>query len=141
MGEIRGFQYTLVAASEMDRYTGVVIDSEGKASLPGADGVAIAGVLQHDVISGEPGAIRQSGITFMTTAGSVPVGSKVAVTAEGKAKAAENGDFIIGIAITGASAAGVRISVLLSNEGVYTGTDNDDNDENGGGDDDTSEDN
>jgi len=116
MGEIRGFQYTLVAASEMDRYTGVVIDSEGKASLPGADGVAIAGVLQHDVISGEPGAIRQSGITFMTTAGSVPVGSKVAVTAEGKAKAAENGDFIIGVATTGASAAGVRISVLLSNE-------------------------
>lgn len=86
-----GFSFTLVAAADLSthQFKAVVIDSAGKAALPGASGVAAAGILQNKPKAGEAATVNRAGISKAVAGGTYDAGTLLmAATTTGKLIAA-----------------------------------------------------
>lgn len=115
--EIPGFSYTLVSAADFSvtgQFRAVNVDATGKAALPAAGG-RIAGILNNKPKAGESATIVQSGISACEAGAAVTIGSTVEVDATGRVVPRAAG-VAVGIALETASAAGVKIAVLLSGQ-------------------------
>jgi len=109
------------------RYAPVALDSNGRVVLPSANQRCI-GILQNAPDAGEAASVMLYGISKAVAAGAISVGSPVIAAANGRVQAA--GTFhnhgasssnaptgqqrILGFALTGATAAGQVIEVLLA---------------------------
>jgi len=94
----------------------VKVDSNGRYAAVTTAGEVVAGVLQN-----KPSALDRSvsvmvqGITKMVASEAIPAMSLIGVSANGRARVARSGDFIVGVSQEeAASAAGQIIPVLLS---------------------------
>jgi len=111
--EVPNGRITLKAAADHSakRYYAVVVDSNGKAAIAGADKV-IAGVIRTPEASGIGEEIVTQGITFAIFGAQVAAGANVSTDANGKFITAVAGP-VVGIAVVGAAADGDIGSVLL----------------------------
>jgi len=120
---------SFVAGADLRNYpfAPVRLDTNGRVVLAGANERAI-GILQNKPNTGEAASVMLYGISKAIASGAIPVGSPVVAAANGRVAAA--GTFhnhgtassnpptgqqrIIGFALTGATAAGQVIEVLLA---------------------------
>lgn len=77
-------------------------------------GVAQFGVTAGEILKGKGASIREAGISEMECSAAIPVGSVVTIAADGRAKAAANGERIVGQCVKGTANAGERAAVRLS---------------------------
>lgn len=112
--EIPGFSYTLVAAVDLSgsQFRAVRTDANGKAALPVLGG-SIAGICNNKPKLNEAVTVVSSGISIVEAGAVIANGANVAVDATGRAIPAAAGQEIIGVAQEAASAAGIKIGVLL----------------------------
>lgn len=90
------------------------VSSNGKAGLPGGDGVRALGVIQNDPKLGKATRIATGGITHVVSDGTIEVDKPVAVKNGGKAKEAASGEYIVATALEGDGGVdGTIITVLL----------------------------
>lgn len=120
--EIPGFSYAREASTDLSasQFCAVVIDSNGRAALPSANGT-IVGVLQNKPASlGAEAAIMSDGVTKMVCSAAIAVGAQVKVDAAGKATPTPaTGNYVIGIALTATAAANELLSVLLQSPSKF----------------------
>jgi hypothetical protein len=94
------------------------IASNGKAGLPGADGVRALGVIQNNPIAGKAATVATGGITHVVSDGTIEVDKPVAAKSGGKAKEAASGEYIQGTALEGDGGVdGTVIAMLLQPQG------------------------
>jgi hypothetical protein len=87
----------------------------------------VAGVVQHDVTSGEilkgkGASIAVEGDTIMEAAGAIVIGVQVCIAADGRALTRTSGNRIIGHCVEAASGAGEFCRVHLNLDGDVAGT-------------------
>lgn len=115
----------------------VVYDADGKLALPAADGDPAIGFILSDTYANDSGVtsagtevdvlIKDIGLGEADAA--IAKGVFVTATATGTVKTAEAGDFIIGTAMTAATAAGNLVQVQITKSGFYpAASDTDDTD-------------
>jgi len=107
---------SLLASADLSsyQYRFMKVDSNGKAALCG-DGQWGIGVLQNDPAAADRAAsIAVAGASKVEAGGTVTAGGAVASDANGRAVDAASGDYILGMALESATAAGQVVSVLLS---------------------------
>ena len=94
--------------------------SAGKLALPSA-GAAVLGIsigeTDEDVTAGEDITVQIKDIGKWTAGEAIAAGDELATNAAGKAVKAAAGDFIVGTALTAASAAGSLVQVQISKSG------------------------
>ena len=118
--ETPGPGWTVEAAADLStkQYYFMVLDGNGRAALPGADGAICAGVLQTDPVQFEAATLVDRGLSKVVSNGTVEIGDNVACANGGKAKEAASGEHIQGIAQEGDGGTdGVVIAVLLRPQG------------------------
>ena len=109
------FVRTLTAAAALSAFSRITVDSSSQAALATNDNLAV-GVLQADVASGDPAAVRLFHPSFlMKAAGAITAGSQVYPTTSGQISGSAVGNEI-GLAIDAATAANdiIEIAVLLN---------------------------
>lgn len=106
----------------------VAYNSEGKLALPAADGIPAIGVILSDAAAFDNGSalVSRAGtavdvliknIGLIEAGEAVAKGDLLAVSAAGCARKAAAGDFILGVAITGAAAAGELVQIQITKSG------------------------
>ncbi len=108
--EIPNLRFSLPAGEDVSRRRFVTADANGAAVLATADGKTI-GVSMTEAASGEALDVAD-GIVIVEASAEIAAGAEVSVAASGKAVTAGAGD-VVGIAITGAAAAGQYITVKI----------------------------
>ena len=111
------------AALTNPRYLAVVV-AAGKVKLPAAAGAHAIGIglgENDSVAAGEDLDIQIKDIGKWIASGSIAVGAELTCDTNGKAAAATSGDFILGVALTAASAAGDIIQVQITKSGYKPG--------------------
>lgn len=111
------------AAMTNPRYLAVVVDA-GKVKLPAAAGAHAIGIClgENDSVgAGDDLDIQIKDIGKWIASGSIAVGAELTCDTNGKAAAATSGDFILGVALTAASAAGDIIQVQITKSGYKPG--------------------
>lgn len=100
-----------------NQYRFIDVSASGQAALCG-DGANAEGVLQ-DIPSaqGQVCAVAISGVSKVVASGAIALGANVASGANGKAKVAASGNYILGTAQEEATADGQIIAVLLNKAG------------------------
>lgn len=103
----------------------VAYDSEGKLILPAADGDPAIGILLSDTAANDSGVspagtevdvlIKNIGLALAGAA--IKKGEAVTATTTGAVKKADAGNFILGFAMTAATAAGELVQVQLTKSG------------------------
>ena len=119
---IRG---TLKAAITGAPHKAVVFDSDGTVKLPASAGAPAVGLILSDAPGGTDGTmaageevdilIKDIGLGEASAA--IAIGAAVSVTTAGKLATATSGDFILGFAMTAATAAGDLIQVQITKSG------------------------
>ena len=112
------------AAITNPRYLALAVDA-GKVKLPAAAGDPVIGIAigENDSVAADDMVdIQIKDIGKWIASGSIAVGAELAADANGKAAAATSGDFILGVALTAASAAGDIIQVQITKSGYKPGT-------------------
>jgi len=94
------------------QFLGVVIDANEQIALPTADGEFSIGVLQGEPDDEQYAGVMVYGITKMVFGAELEAGTVVSVDADGKAKEAVAGEYILGVAVVGAGVDEIG-SVLL----------------------------
>ena len=111
----------LKASADLTAVQGIAFGvSSGKAALPsaGANAIGVAIISQDaNIKSGEDIVLQIKDVGKMVASAAIAVGAEVSVTNAGKAKTAESGEFILGTALTAATAAGDLISVQITKSG------------------------
>lgn len=117
--EIPVLDISLVAADDLQdfQYFFVKVNSDGEVELAG-DGEAALGVLQNKPgeatgAGGEAASIRIYGVSKVVAAEAIDPGEEVASDADGKAKVADSGDRVLGVALTAAANEDEIISIAL----------------------------
>ena len=94
--------------------------ADGKVALPAA-GANVIGVVPisegPDFAEGDDVTVQIKDVGCMIAGGKVTAGDEIAVDATGKAVKAATGNFIVGVALSGAVAAGTRIRVQITKSG------------------------
>ncbi len=109
----------------------VVYNNNGKLALPASNGAPAIGLILSDAPGNESGdnIITPAGteidvlikdIGLALAAGAITKGAAVTVTASGAVQTAASGNFILGFAVTAASAAGELIQVQLTKSGYMS---------------------
>lgn len=109
--EIPNLRFSGEAEAAIDRYRFVTVTATEGVVHATAGGTAIGVSSQPCEKAGEVAEIYD-GIVFVEAGAAVAAGESVEVGAEGKAVKANTGD-VVGIAVTGAGAAGELLSVKL----------------------------
>ena len=111
------------AAITNPRYLALAVDA-GKVKLPAAgDPVIGIAIGENDTVAADEMVdIQIKDIGKWIASGAIAVGAEVATDANGKAATAASGDFIVGFALTAASAAGDIIQVQITKSGYKPGT-------------------
>lgn len=105
------------------RYLAMAVDA-GKVKIPAAAGALTIGIAigeNDSVAAGEDVDIQIKDIGKWIASGAISVGAELTADANGKAAAATSGDFILGYALTAASAAGDIIQVQITKSGYKPG--------------------
>ncbi len=108
------------AKADMPAQGVAVAVADGKAVKPtaGANAIGIALFSNNETAkAGEDVQIQIKDIGKMIAAGKIAVGDEIATDADGKAVKAATGKFIIGTALTAASAAGSIIEIQITKSG------------------------
>lgn len=115
----------LAADVEYAPHKAVAYNSDGKLALPAADGDPAIGIILSDTPGNHSGVtpagteidvlIRHIGLVEAGAA--VAKGDLLTVTKEGTARKAAAGEYILGIAMTAASAAGELAQVYITHSG------------------------
>lgn len=116
-----GKQITLAAAADLSalRYTGVVIDANGRAAAQVVDGGPIDGILQNKPAALDRGAtVMKNGLSKAVAGAAVASGDDLAVTATGQFITAVAGKRRVARAVSAAGAALDIITVALGNDGI-----------------------
>lgn len=111
------------AALTNARYLALAIDA-GKVKLPssGANVIGIAiGETDDSVAANDDVNVQIKDIGKWKAGAAISVGAELATDANGKAVTATSGDFIVGIALTAASAAGDLVQVQITKSGYKPG--------------------
>jgi len=118
--EVEKLDISLPTAVDLSgsQYCAVSVDSSGNAILPTAAGDPIIGILQNDPKAGQTASVRVLGVSYVVSSAVVADGALVTVDTAGKATTAAAGNYIAGIAIGGAAAAGDYVSMLLKSFGT-----------------------
>ena len=95
------------------QYKAVKLDANGNIVLAGA-GEAAVGILVDMPAAGEYGTVAVDGIAKAVAGGAVTPGVLLAADANGAVVAAVAGNHIIGQALSGASAAGELVTLVLA---------------------------
>lgn len=105
-------------------------NSSGKLSVPAADGDPVIGIILSDAPADDSNITkagteidvltRQTGLAEAGAA--VKKGDFLAAAATGKVKKAAAGNYILGIAMTDASAAGELVQIQITHSGYMAGT-------------------
>ncbi len=103
----------------------VVYGSDGKLALPAADGDPAIGILLSDTATDDNGVSRAGtevdvlirNIGLALADGAVKKGDHLTATATGAVKKAAAGNYILGIAMTEATAAGELVQLYLAHSG------------------------
>lgn len=111
--EIPGFSFTLPAAADLSatQFRFVTIDGTGKAAVPAA-GAKTIGVRNNKPKANEATTIVHDGISLVEAGAAIAIGANVETDVSGRAITLAAG-IAQGIALETASAAGVKIAVLL----------------------------
>lgn len=118
--EMPGPGWTKEAAADLStkQHYFLVLNGDGRAALPGSDGLACVGVLQNDPVQFEGASIVNSGTSKVVSNGTVEAGDQVSAANGGKAKEAASGEYVMGTALEGDGAVdGTVISVRLESQG------------------------
>lgn len=94
--------------------------TDGKAALPSAgDNVIGISIMETEeaIAAGEDVDIQIKDIGRWVAAEAVAVGDELATDATGKAVKAASGDFIVGVALSAATAAGTFVTVQITKSG------------------------
>jgi len=105
------------AALSGKSFYAVKFDSYGKIALCSNEGEVVLGLLpaeEGDKAAGEDVTVQIKDIGLMVASGSISAGAEVMTDANGKAKTATAGKFIIGYALKAATAAGQVIPVQIA---------------------------
>lgn len=89
------------------------VDTDGDIVLAG-DGEAVLGTIYEAAIENKPVTVQFGGIGKVIAAESITAGAIIASDNAGKAVAAAAGDFVVGIALTGADAGDVLSFAFVS---------------------------
>ena len=111
---------TFKAKEKMEGVQGIALAlSEGKLALPaaGANVLGLSLFTNDDAKAGDSLTVQVKDIGKWIAGGAVAAGDELAVDAAGKAVKATEGQFIVGIALSAAAAAGTVISVQLTKSG------------------------
>lgn len=114
--EIPGFSYTLPSGADFSagaQFRFVNADANGKAVNPAAAG-AVVGVRQNRPKLNEGATIVHNGVSIVEAGAAITNGALVTTDNTGRAVTAATGNLVHGRAHETASAAGVRIAVLLT---------------------------
>lgn len=110
----------------------VAYNSDGKLALPSADGNPAIGIILSDTSAydSDSGLVTKAGteidvlirhIGLIEAGEAIAKGDLLTVSTTGQAKKAASGNFILGIAMTAASAAGELVQIQITQSG-YAGT-------------------
>lgn len=110
----------------------VAYNSDGKLALPAADGNPAIGIILSDTSAydSDNGLVTKAGteidvlirhIGLIEAGEAIAKGDLLTVSTTGQAKKAAGGNFILGIAMTAASAAGELVQIQITQSG-YAGT-------------------
>lgn len=106
------------AAALTDKaFLAVKFDENGKIALCSTEGEVALGVLpaeEGNKAAGDTITVQIKDIALMVAAGSIAAGAEVMTDANGKAKTAAGGKFVIGYALKAATAAGEVIPVQIA---------------------------
>lgn len=111
---------TFKAKAELKGNQGLALAlNEGKLELPaaGANVLGLSLFTNDDAKAGDSLTVQVKDIGKWIAGGSVAAGDELAVDAAGKAVKAAEDQFIVGIALSAAAAAGTVISVQLTKSG------------------------
>lgn len=118
-----------VAADITDApHKAVAYDSDGRLALPEKDGAPVLGIVLSDAAAFDNGSalVTKAGmevdvliknIGLIETGEAVAKGDLLSVSADGCAKKAEAGDFILGMAMTAAATAGELVQIHITKSG------------------------
>lgn len=103
----------------------VAFNSEGKLSLPAADGDPVVGTLLSDTPADDSGKtaagtevdVLIKNIGLIEAGAAIAKGDLLTVSTEGTAKKAAAGNFILGIAMTKAEVAGELVQIQITKSG------------------------
>lgn len=111
---------TFKAKAELKGNQGLALAlNEGKLELPaaGANVLGLSLFTNDDAKAGDSLTVQVKDIGKWIAGGAVAAGDELAVNAAGKAVKVAEGQFIVGIALSAAAAAGTVISVQLTKSG------------------------
>lgn len=111
---------TFKAKAELKGNQGLALAlNDGKLELPaaGANVLGLSLFTNDDAKAGDSLTVQVKDIGKWIAGGAVAAGDELAVDAEGKAVKAAEDQFIVGIALSAAAAAGTVISVQLTKSG------------------------
>lgn len=111
---------TFKAKAELKGNQGLALAlNEGKLELPaaGANVLGLSLFTNDDAKAGDSLTVQVKDIGKWIAGGAVAAGDELAVDATGKAVKVAEGQFIVGIALSAAAAAGTVISVQLTKSG------------------------
>lgn len=111
---------TFKAKAELKGNQGLALAlNEGKLELPaaGANVLGLSLFTNDDAKAGDSLTVQVKDIGKWIAGGAVAAGDELAVDAAGKAVKVAEGQFIVGIALSAAAAAGTVISVQLTKSG------------------------
>ncbi len=103
----------------------VTYDSDGKLALPAADGDPAIGILLSDTAADDSGVSKAGtevdalikNIGLALAGGAVKKGEHLTATATGAVTKAATGNYILGIAMTEATAAGELVQIQITHSG------------------------
>ena len=111
---------TFKAKEKLEGVQGLALAlNDGKLELPaaGANVLGLSLFTNDDAKAGDSLTVQVKDIGKWIAGGAVAAGDELAVDAAGKAVKAAEGQFIVGIALSAAAAAGTVISVQLTKSG------------------------
>jgi hypothetical protein len=106
----------LVAAADLSalQYTFVKLDANGLVAAASAQGEDCIGVLQNDPVAGEECEIVCVGVTKVSADSAIDEMDAITTAADGQADQAASADFVLGKALTAATAADDIITIVVN---------------------------
>lgn len=106
---------TYEAGSDLSssQYRFVTLASDGQVDATAAAGQMIGVVQNKPAAAGRAATVAYDGISKVEASAAISIGDRVGSAASGKARTAESGDWIAGVAVTAATADGDILSVHL----------------------------
>jgi hypothetical protein len=110
---------TLKAAADLSsyQYYAMKVSAAETCNVQTSQGGVIVGVLQNTPEINEAGTVAISGVSFVVAKSAITVGDNLTNNADGSFETAASGDYIHGIALEAATAAGDIIRALISFKG------------------------